>query len=303
MKAAVIQVVGGRPAIQEFPTPLEGHRMKVLAAGSNPADVKLLSGTILPISVPRIVGREGIALAEDGGRMYFLDPPEPFGSWAEYVPATARFLFPVEDHLPDDVALAMATSGTAGWLAVRKADIQPGDRILILGATGAVGQIALQSAKLHNAGHIVAAGRDAETLARMTALGADAIVDISGDNYAEALQHAAGSGFNVVIDAVSGGHLEAAIRLAATGARIVTTGRIDAPPISLQAFALMGKTLIGHSNSLESAATLQQAMFELGALHRQGRMGAEIRHFPLDEAPRVWDNIMAGIHYKAVIEP
>jgi NADPH:quinone reductase-like Zn-dependent oxidoreductase len=303
MKAAVIQVAGGRPAIREFPTPLEGNRMKVLLAGSNPADVKLLSGTILPISVPRVVGREGIALAEDGSRMYFLDPPEPFGSWAEYVPATARFLFPVEDYLPDDVALAMATSGTAGWLAVKKAGINPGDRILILGATGAVGQIALQSAKLHKAGQIVAAGRDAETLSRMTALGADVTVDISGDNYAEALHHAAGSGYNVVIDAVSGGHLEAAIKLAATGARIITTGRIDAPPISMPAFALMGKTLIGHSNSLESAAILQQAMFELGALYLQGHMDVEIRRFPLDEAPQVWDNILTGIHYKAVIEP
>lgn len=123
-----------------------------------------------------------------------------------------------------------------------------------MGADGAVGQIALQSAKLHKAGDIVAAGPDATTLSRMTELGADVTIDISGDNYAAALHYATGSRFNVVIDTAYGAHLEAAIKVAAIGARITTTGRIDAPAISMQAFALRGKTLIGRSNSLESVA-------------------------------------------------
>lgn len=44
-------------------------------------------------------------------------------------------------------------------------------------------------------------------------------------------------------------------------------------------------------------------MLDLCALYRQGRITVEIRRFPLDEAPQVWDRILTGMHYKALIEP
>jgi len=49
---------------------------------------------------------------------------------------------------------------------------------VVLGATGVVGRLAVQVARLLGAGRVVAAGRDADGLARAAELGAHATVQL-----------------------------------------------------------------------------------------------------------------------------
>ena len=68
---------------------------------------------------------------------------------AERSVAAADALFDVPDGLDDASAAALGNSGLAGWLALAwRADLQPGETVLVLGATGQVGSVAVQAAKL-----------------------------------------------------------------------------------------------------------------------------------------------------------
>lgn len=70
-----------------------------------------------------------------------------------------------------------------------------------MGATGSAGQLAIQVAKHLGAGQVVGAGRNAELLARLPALGADTTVSLDGDpvEVADRLSAAAAE-VDVVID-------------------------------------------------------------------------------------------------------
>jgi NADPH:quinone reductase-like Zn-dependent oxidoreductase len=81
----------------------------------------------------------------------------------------------------DPVALAAAMNpAMSSWVALRqRVSFQPGQDVLVLGATGNAGQMAVQVAKRLGAGQIIAAGRDAERLAALPALGATATVPLA----------------------------------------------------------------------------------------------------------------------------
>jgi len=50
--------------------------------------------------------------------------------------------------MPDGVAVALGISGLAAWLALTwRAQLQPGEHVLVLAASGVLGQIAVQAAR------------------------------------------------------------------------------------------------------------------------------------------------------------
>jgi NADPH:quinone reductase-like Zn-dependent oxidoreductase len=63
-----------------------------------------------------------------------------------------------------------------------KADIQPGDVVLINGATGFTGRVAVQIAKHYGAGKVIATGRNGKSLNDLLALGADEIISLKQDD-------------------------------------------------------------------------------------------------------------------------
>jgi NADPH:quinone reductase-like Zn-dependent oxidoreductase len=109
-------------------------------------------------------------------------------------------------ELPDGIdAAAVAAAmnpAMSSWVALRRrVPLQAGQRVLVLGATGNAGTMAVQVAKRLGAGEVVAAGRDADRLAALSAYGADALVQLTSDAKAtdEALAAAAAE-VDVVID-------------------------------------------------------------------------------------------------------
>ena len=70
----------------------------------------------------------------------------------------------------------------SSWVALRqRVQFQAGQNVLVLGATGNAGQMAVQIAKLFGADQIIAAGRSAERLAGLPALGATDTMLLGGD--------------------------------------------------------------------------------------------------------------------------
>ena len=160
--------------------------VETLAVGLNPVDLAIASGKFYEghPPLPFTAGREGIGRVIESGR--FATGTRV--STIKTVTGSLAERFVVDDaatwELPDgddhtEVA-ALGIGGLAGWLAVtERAQVEPGDRVLVLGATGTVGSIAVQAARIVGAHRIVAAGRDATRLERAHQHGADAVVHMT----------------------------------------------------------------------------------------------------------------------------
>ena len=88
-----------------------------------------------------------------------------------------EFCFPVPDNISDETAAALPNPGVSAWVSlVFRAELVPGESVLILGATGFTGRLAIRIAKLLGAARVVAAGRNQQVLSTLPELGADAII-------------------------------------------------------------------------------------------------------------------------------
>lgn len=305
MRAAVLQEPGV-PRVEEFDDPQadEAHVVgKVLVAGLNPVDVSIAAGRFGQLNLPAVPGLEGVAELPTGEDVYFSGVPAPYGSMAELVPLDPGQTFAVPDGLDPGLAVALGVAGLAAWLPLKvRAQLQPGERVLILGASGVVGRIGVQAAKLLGAGHVVAAARSRDALAEARELGADDTVVLEGD-FAAALKQAAGDGFDVVLDPLYGPPLEAALDASARGGRVVTIGVQAGDTITLPVGRIALRTLIHHSNA-QIPLEVRRAEYEEMAAHAAaGRIQVPIERLPLDRVTEAWERQASGPHGKLVIVP
>src|ERR1700727_2823525 len=102
--------------------------------------------------------------------------------------------------------------GLSAWGAlVWRAQLAPGETVLILGATGVTGKLAIQMAKLLGSGRVIAAGRNEQVLNTLHDLAADSTIHLGkpGQDLTEAFVHEAGDSFDVIIDYLWGPTTEA----------------------------------------------------------------------------------------------
>ena len=81
-----------------------------------------------------------------------------FGAFAEEVVAPESNLLPVPDNMPDEKAAGfMMVYGTSYYALKQRANLQPGETLLVLGASGGVGLAAVELGKAMGAKVIAAA--------------------------------------------------------------------------------------------------------------------------------------------------
>ena len=120
MKAALIREIGGLPELAE----VEGRRRVVIIREAD----TLEPGTRVYLSDDGLGGR---------GRD---------GTLAELATVVEEETLELPDGVSDELAAACGTAGLAGWLpVVWRAQVGPGDRVLVLGATGTVGLAAVRA--------------------------------------------------------------------------------------------------------------------------------------------------------------
>ncbi|KUI00687.1 alcohol dehydrogenase [Mycolicibacterium acapulense] len=305
MRAAVLEGPGKTPTVRDFDEPdgPDTELVDIRLAGCNPVDLALASGAMGEPLTPSVVGKEGVGTTNDGRRVYFDSPPEPFGSWAQRCRIAPALTFPVPDGVDDDLAVALGIAGLAAWLPLtRHADVSDGETVLVLGATGVVGRIAVQAARLLGAGRVVGAGRDPDALEQVRDLGADAVVRLGQDDDAEALTNEAGEGYDVVIDMVYGDPFLAALDASAVGATLITVGQGAGATADVPFAKLMGRTHVGHNNNMMGADVMRAGYGELTKHAADGRIRVEVERYPLDDAPRAWEAQADSPHHKIAIE-
>jgi NADPH:quinone reductase-like Zn-dependent oxidoreductase len=322
IRAAIIDAPGAEPRLGSvvLPPRTPGTTLvAVTAAPLNPLDLVIASGTFHSArhEAPYVPGSECVGAVLDSGRyppgslvyaVCHASPATP-GSFATQVLIADEDLLPLPSGLDPVLAAAVGNSGTAAFMPlVEVAGLRLGETVLVLGATGAVGQLAVQVAHRSGAARVIGVARDRVALGRLLALGADAVVELrAGEGHEELAARllAAAGPVDVVLDGLYGMPLEAALRVCAPRARVVSIGNAAGPTAQVPAGLLRAKqlTLSGFAGLHTPLRDKRAALTWLWTALARGELQVEVRTFPLEELPSAWRAQAVSPHAKCVILP
>lgn len=215
------------------------------------------------------------------------------GSFAEYARVETSKLAAKPAAFTFEQAAAAPISGGTALQAVRKAQVQPGQKVLIVGASGGVGTFAVQIAKAFGA-EVTGVCR-ATKVDRVRALGADHVIDYTSVDFADGAQR-----YDVILD-IGGARRLSHLRraLTARGTLVIvggeTSGRwlggFDRSLRAVLLSPLVGQKL-GMLASTENAADLEA----LGDLAESGLVTPAIdRTYPMSEVPAAIRYVRDGL--------
>jgi NADPH:quinone reductase-like Zn-dependent oxidoreductase len=309
MQAAVVNVPGEAPKYQPFPDPelkVGEALVKVRAAGLHPVVKAIASGAHYASGGqgPAIPGVDGVGTLPDGRRVYFGLVRKPWGTMAEIAAAPVEWTLPLPDGIDDAAAAAVANPGMSAWVSMKyRAELAPGETVLILGATGVAGRLAIQTARLLGAKRVIAAGRNVAALAGADV---DAVIGLAEpeEAVAEALAREAANGIDVVIDYLWGRPAELTLEALAKGFKAAATHRTRHIEVGQSA----GKTIALPAEILRSvdltikgsgfgSASLQEifaAVPELFERAASGKLTIDIDAVPLADVENAWNRVEKG---------
>ncbi len=303
MKAAVIHRYAQPPRYEEFaePTPQEGEQIvEVTAAALTNIARSRVAGTHYSDhgELPAVAGVDGIGRLADGRRVFFGGPRAPFSTMAEWS-LIGRQAFPLPDALDDVTVAGLMNPGVSAWMSLAyRAELRPGERVLIVGATGVTGKLAVQSAKLQGAGEVIAVGRNPESLRRVGELGADITLPLGAD-FTERLTEVVGEGFDVIIDHLWGTPTEAVLTAlgrndfgaAARRTRLVHVGAMARPVVNLAGNVLRSTDLVvmGSGTGSVRPDQLVESFRRVLAGAQTGELTVDTRPVPLAEVESAWN--------------
>ncbi len=147
----------------------------------------------------------------------------PYGGAAELVANPAISTFHLPDHVSFDEGAALPMNYlTAHFTLAERAELEPGETVLVLGASGGVGTASLQVAKGLGARTIAVVSTDAKAEVARDA-GADEVILLDGFKDA-AHELTGGKGVDVVVDPVGGDAFTDALRSLAPQGRVMVVG-------------------------------------------------------------------------------
>ncbi|WP_276380018.1 zinc-binding alcohol dehydrogenase family protein [Flavobacterium sp. H4147] len=188
MKAAVVYKKGSLPKFVEFPNPIAANENEVLlsvkAVAITNLDKGIVSGEHYSSENENqngtVIGSDAVGLLENGTKVYARGIS---GTIAEKALVEKNRMVVLPDGIDLSIAAAMPNAVAGSAMALRfRAEIQPGDTVLINGATGFTGQMAVQVAKYYGAKKIIVTGRNEKTLQSLLELGADEILYLKQDD-------------------------------------------------------------------------------------------------------------------------
>ncbi len=317
MRAALVTALGSPPGPADAPAPSRGPGEALVAvrmAALNPIEVRIAAGRFARTAEPPYVpGTEGVGTVVEadgrpsGERVRFEGALPGFGSngaLAELAAVPEEALVELPEEAGDELAAAIGTVGITAWLALERAGLRPGQRVLVLGATGAVGQAAVQLARLLGAGRVAAAGRNAKRLERARELGADEVVDLAGPDLAEAFRAAAGGDVDVVVDPLWGPPAMAALAALGSGGRLVNVGESAGTDVDLPLASVRNKqgailTLSSGWTPLPQKLTAYRRVLEQAL---SGRLEVDRDVVPLADVTAAWERQAGSPGRKIVID-
>ncbi len=198
------------------------------------------------------------------------------GGMAEKVVADAAGLRPVPEGMDMVTAAAWSTTYGTSYHALRqRADLRPGENLLVLGAGGGVGLAAVELGKAMGA-RVIAAASSEEKLAAARDAGADELVDYSDGELKEKVKAlTGGAGADVIYDPVGGELFDQCMRCINWEGRVLVIGFAagEIPRLRTNLVLLKGCQVVGvfyGSFSNRDPETNARNWRELAALYRAG---------------------------------
>jgi len=182
MKAGIITAAGKSPVYGDFNEPVaceEKELITVSASALSQFSKSRSSGSHYSSdgTFPSVAGADGVGRTADGRRVYFVLPEAPYGALAEKSLVRTKQCVAVPDGLDNVTAAAIANPGMSAWAAlVERAQLQPGETVVVNGATGIAGRLAVQLAKYLGASKVIGTGRNESGLQELLSLGADVVI-------------------------------------------------------------------------------------------------------------------------------
>ncbi len=245
--------------VEDVPSPdlSEGQVLiSVKACGVNFPDTLIIQGKYqfkpdLPFSpggevsgVIKAVG-DGVTNVSVGDRVIAFST---WGGFAEELAVDANRLIRMSDKMEFEKASAfILTYGTSYHALKDRANIQPGETLLVLGASGGVGLAAIQLGKAMGA-RVIAAASTKEKLDVCAVNGADELINYSSEDLrARVKEITQGAGVDVIYDPVGGPLSEKALRDMSWRGRFLVVGFAvgEIPKVPLNLALLKGCSIVG----------------------------------------------------------
>ncbi|MFC6066080.1 NADP-dependent oxidoreductase [Streptomyces ochraceiscleroticus] len=239
MKTFLIEKYGDQSAVRaaQSPDPRPGPEdvlVEIHAASVNPLDFKIRDGAfklILPYRLPLVLGndlagvvvRVGSAVTRFavGDEVYARPAKDRIGTFAELIAVHQHDLALKPATLTMAEAASLPLVALTSWQAlVERAQVQPGQKVLIHAGSGGVGTVALQLAR--HLGAQVATTASAANAELVKELGADVVIDYRTQDFEEVLD-----GYDVVLDSLGGETLEKSLPVLKPGGKVIS---IAGPP-------------------------------------------------------------------------
>ena len=234
----------------------------------------------------------------------------PIGGYAEQVVAHYKQVFP----LPPGMNFAVGSSfmmayGTSYHALKQRANIQPGETLVVLGASGGVGLAAVELPKNMGA-RVIACASTEEKLALCKEYGADETINYTSEKLKDRIKELTdGNGADVVYDAVGGDNAEQALRALGSNGRYLVVGFVAGiPNIPLNLPLLKGCQIVGvfwGSHVMKEPQLHQQNVMELMSMYQAGKLKPHIsKEYKLENAPQALVDMMdRKVKGKIVIIP
>jgi NADPH2:quinone reductase len=318
VKAWVVRELGG-PEVLRFEDvepgePADGMvRIAVRAAAINFPDALMVAGSYqvkpaLPF-VPGVeVSGEVIAAPPTSGFkpgervMALLDSGGlTRGGYSQIADASAASVFRMPANMPFEEAAGFTLTYQTSWFGLhRRANLQPGETLLVHAGAGGVGSAAIQLGKAAGATVIATAGSD-DKVEVCRSLGADHTINYKTQDFAEEVKRLTdGRGVNVIFDPVGGDVYDRSTKCIAFEGRIVivgfTSGRIAQAAtnhVLVKNYSVVG--LHWGLYNTRAPELIPAAFQSLVELYQAGKIKPHISaKVPLDEAPLALATVAGG---------
>jgi NADPH:quinone reductase-like Zn-dependent oxidoreductase len=240
MKAFVVTKYGNDTIrAADVPRPKAGNTdvlVRVSAASINPLDKMVRNGEfkqLLKYKAPFVIGHDVAGVVTQvgadvrsfsvGDEVYARPRDLRIGTFAEYIAIDQNDVARKPASLTLQEAAAVPLVALAAWqILVEKAQVKPGQKVLVHAGAGGLGSTVIQLAKYLGAQVATTASGATEELVRD--LGADIVVDYKKQDFSQLL-----SGYDLVLDALGGDNLMKSLTvLKPGGLAIGVTGPPDA---------------------------------------------------------------------------
>ncbi|MET9101786.1 NADP-dependent oxidoreductase [Streptomyces antibioticus] len=239
MKAFMVEKYGDATGMRaaEVPDPQVGAEdvlVRIHAAGVNPLDIRIRNGdfkAFLPYRLPLVLGNDlagtvvrtgpEVTRFTVGDEVWARPDKDRFGTFAEQLAVHQDDLALKPATLTMDEAASLPLVALTAWQAlVERAQVRPGQKVLVHAGAGGLGSIAVQLAKALGA-HVAATASTAK-VDLVRELGADEVIDHRTQDFTELLD-----GYDVVLDSLGGENLARSLRVLKPGGQAIS---VAGPP-------------------------------------------------------------------------